>query len=102
MAKLRGRDVLKPAEIRSQLEDLNAAFGVDGSVDQPEPGSFGVCVFADVDEFGATSAAVEYHDQTAQGVGRCPDPVVYLPGSGKPFPVRAYVEALLCSEVEAR
>ncbi len=101
MAKLRGRDVLKPSEIRSQLEELNAeALDVPTVDGRTPPGSYGVAIFADVDERGVTTGA---RVQCVDAVDRADiEPVVWIPGFGHPFPVKAYVEALLVAEVLSR
>jgi len=98
MRKFRGKDVMTPAQIKKGLIALNEVVTADDSGD-PELERLGVAIFADIDEHGATGAAVVgWGPEDCRAV----DPVVYLPGKGRPFPVKAYVSALLVAEVESR
>lgn len=77
---------MRPSEVREALEDMN----------RDSDGPCEIAIFGDVDDCGCTDVAIGFIGRNGEPY---PDPVVTLPGDGKPFAVRAFVEALLCSEV---
>jgi len=102
MRNFRGKDVMTPKELRRQLIALNAeALDVPTVDGRTPPGRFGVAIFAYIDAYGATDARVQCTDSLCHD-GWQGEPVVWIPGFGHPFPVKAFVEALLVSEVETR
>jgi hypothetical protein len=81
-----GREAMGTAEIRRALAEANAAY--DG------PG--GVALYWTDAGAGERLAALDYADDDPEGA------VVEIPGDGRPYPERAFVEALACSQVRER
>ena len=89
---LRGRDVLRFRAVRSALVELNNE--LDG------PAGVAIARFRAADGGPAPKGfdvwATDGQKPVVPGTEIC---VVTLPGGGRAFPERAFVEALLCAEV---